>query len=130
MSEPHPAEDSFQAVLSTCAQSEVPDISLTNPCWIPPTTKQIRWQAFLSNAMARVWSFLHAKYKISTAKRLRVSETISLGEKRFVAIVAVGGKEFLIGGGISGMSLLAQLGSTAGLRNDSKPKFGDGGGVL
>jgi flagellar biogenesis protein FliO len=73
---------------------------------------------------------LRAKYKVSTTKRLRVSETISLGEKRFVAIVAVEGREFLIGGGVSGMSLLAQLGSAAGATSDFGQKFGDGGGAL
>ncbi len=61
--------------------------------------------------LARVWAWLHTKYTISTTKRLRVSETISLGEKRFVAIVAVEGREFLIGGGTAGMSLLAPLGT-------------------
>jgi hypothetical protein len=92
--------------------------------------KGISWRGICSDALARAWSFLHAKYKTSTMKRLRVSETISLGEKRFVAIVAVEGREFLIGGGVSGMSLLAQLGSGAGATSDIGQQFGDGGGVL
>jgi flagellar biogenesis protein FliO len=41
---------------------------------------------------------------------LRLSETLPLGEKRFVALVSVEGREFLIGGGASGVSMLAQLG--------------------
>ncbi len=88
------------------------------------------WHEICSNALARAWSFLHAKYKISTAKRLRVSETVSLGEKRFVAIVAVEGREFLIGGGVSGISLLALLGPATGAASDLGSTFGDVGGAL
>ena len=43
------------------------------------------------------------------AKRLRLTETVSLGEKRFVAILQVDGSSFLIGGGSAGVSLLKQL---------------------
>ncbi len=42
-------------------------------------------------------------------KRLYVSETISLGEKRFVAVLHVDGEQFLIGGGGDNLSLLASL---------------------
>jgi flagellar biogenesis protein FliO len=45
----------------------------------------------------------------SNSKRLHVAETISLGEKRFVAVIKVDGREFLVGGGSSNVSLLAQL---------------------
>jgi flagellar biogenesis protein FliO len=60
-----------------------------------------------------MWSWLQAKYTVTATKRLRISETVSLGEKRFVAIVKVEDREFLIGGGTAGMSLLAQLGSVS-----------------
>jgi flagellar biogenesis protein FliO len=56
---------------------------------------------------------MHRKYTLTATKRLRVAETVSLGEKRFVALVSVEGREFLIGGGASGVSLLATLGTTA-----------------
>ena len=42
-------------------------------------------------------------------RRLRLSETLSLGDKRFVAIVEVDGSSFLIGGGSAGVALLKQL---------------------
>lgn len=42
-------------------------------------------------------------------RRLQVSETVQLGEKRFVAILRVDGEQFLIGGGATGVSLLATL---------------------
>jgi hypothetical protein len=72
--------------------------------------------------MVRAWSWLHTKYVQTATKRLRVAETVSLGEKRFVSIVSIEGREFLIGGGTSGVTLLAQLGpaqelATAGMKN-------------
>lgn len=60
--------------------------------------------------LTRAWGWLHARYKATATKRLRVHETVSLGEKRFVALLSVEGREFLIGGGATGVSLLAQLG--------------------
>jgi hypothetical protein len=63
--------------------------------------------------LTRAFSWLQSKYAMSTTKRLRVAETVSLGEKRFVALVSVEGREFLIGSSSSGVSLLAQLGKSA-----------------
>jgi hypothetical protein len=60
--------------------------------------------------LVRAWSWLRTKYVQTATKRLRVAETVSLGEKRFVSIVSIEGREFLIGGGTSGVTLLAQLG--------------------
>jgi hypothetical protein len=65
-----------------------------------------------TSPLVRTWDWIHAKYALSATKRLRVTDTVTLGEKRFVAIVSVEGREFLIGGGTSGISLLANLGST------------------
>lgn len=45
----------------------------------------------------------------SKSKRLHVAESVSLGEKRFVAVIKVDGREFLIGGGATNVVLLAQL---------------------
>lgn len=60
--------------------------------------------------ISRAWSWLQ-KSKFTSTKQLRVAETISLGEKRFVALVDIDGQKFLIGGGASGVSLLTQLGA-------------------
>jgi hypothetical protein len=62
------------------------------------------------NAMTRAFSWLQTKYTMTTAKRLRVSETVSLGEKRFVSLICIDGREFLIGGGATSVSILASLG--------------------
>ncbi len=45
----------------------------------------------------------------SSDRRLRVAETVSLGEKRFVAVVQVDGRHFLLAGGPTNIALLAQL---------------------
>ena len=45
-------------------------------------------------------------------KQLRLVETISLGEKRFAAILYADGRRFLVGGGTAGVSLLAPLDET------------------
>lgn len=44
-----------------------------------------------------------------TPRRLRVVETVSLGEKRFVSILKVDGEQFLIGASTSNVALLAKL---------------------
>jgi hypothetical protein len=73
--------------------------------------------------LLRAWSWLQTKYVQTATKRMRVAETVSLGEKRFVSIVSIEGREFLIGSGASGVTLLAQLSpaqqepSNVGLRN-------------
>jgi flagellar biogenesis protein FliO len=42
-------------------------------------------------------------------RRLRVAETVSFGEKRFVSILQVDGEQFLVGGSPSNVVLLAKL---------------------
>jgi len=55
---------------------------------------------------------------------LRVAETVSLGEKRFVALIRVEESEFLIGGGASSVSLLAQWGTVPGPANALRSESG------
>jgi flagellar biogenesis protein FliO len=68
--------------------------------------------------LSRVWGWLRARQEAhSRGSRLRVAETVSLGEKRFVAVVQVDGRHFLLAGGPTNIVLLAQL--------DAKGSFGD-----
>jgi flagellar biogenesis protein FliO len=67
---------------------------------------------------------MHRKYALGATKRLRVAETVSLGEKRFVALVRVEDCEFLIGGGASGVSLLTQLGTVPGADKALRSELG------
>jgi flagellar biogenesis protein FliO len=69
-----------------------------------------------------VW--LNKKYPLAQAKRMRVAETIPLGEKRFVTLLTIDGREFLIGASTSGVSLLSQWDVAAETPVAVKPRFG------
>lgn len=63
----------------------------------------------LSNA----WDWFRARQGArSNTKRLEVATTVSLGEKRFVAVIKIDGQQFLVGGGATNVALLAQLNSS------------------
>lgn len=105
-----PPGPSFQSALRDCAQMQLGSwspvryvVSLFHSSESPSKPTGL-------SKLAHAWEWMHAKYTLSATKRLRVSETVTLGEKRFVAIVSVEGREFLIGGGTAGISLLAHLG--------------------
>jgi flagellar biogenesis protein FliO len=60
--------------------------------------------------LSRAWGWLQSRQVArSNTRRLRVAETVSLGEKRFVAVVQVDGRHFLLAGGPTNIVLLAQL---------------------
>lgn len=60
--------------------------------------------------LAQAWNWLQARQKARLAARsLQVEENVSLGQKRFVAVVKVGDQRFLLGGGGNDVSLLACL---------------------
>jgi hypothetical protein len=61
---------------------------------------------FLSGGVHWVWK---ARLAHTGAKRMRVVETVTLGEKRFAAVLQVDGMQFLIGGGAGTVALLTTL---------------------
>ncbi len=64
------------------------------------------------------WRWIQLRRQVQLAsKRLCVCETVSLGEKRFVAIVKADGQCFLVGGGGSSVGLLAPLSSQSEFGN-------------
>jgi len=67
----------------------------------------------------RTWSALQWIMQRARAqharKNLRVCENVSLGDKRFVAVVQVDEERFLIGGSSSAVSLLARLPEAKGM---------------
>jgi Flagellar biosynthesis protein, FliO len=67
----------------------------------------------LTRSVSQLWIWIKER-QVSRCgtKRLQVSESVSLGDKRFVAVIEVDGLQFLIGGGPSNISMLAQLNST------------------
>lgn len=50
-----------------------------------------------------------ALVKARTVKRMRVVENVSLGDRRFVALVRVDEREFLIGTSAAGVAMLSEL---------------------
>ncbi|MGA2570207.1 MAG: flagellar biosynthetic protein FliO [Terracidiphilus sp.] len=65
--------------------------------------------------MTRALSWLRGE--VPAPKRLRLAEAVSLGEKRFVAIIHAEGHKYLVGGGSSGVVLLTELNEPAKPRN-------------
>jgi hypothetical protein len=125
------APSSFHAVLRSYAKDQVrlsPQAQARQP---RPESNISPWigltQKGLLGALVRGWSWLNSKYKTSAAKRLRLSEVVQLGDKRFVALVKVEDREFLIGGGASGLSLLSPLEAAGGTVEMRKRGIGSGG---
>ena len=61
-----------------------------------------------------IWNWISSLWRqagtLKKGRRLRLSESLSLGEKRFVAVVEFETQKFLIGGGAQSVNLLARLG--------------------
>lgn len=80
-------------------------------------TRQVAPPEFLSNLgsvrssglLGRMFSWLRSRVNTANTRELRLAETVQLGDKRFVAIIHVEGRRFLIGGGTGGVNLLTQL---------------------
>ncbi len=75
--------------------------------------RAIPQSALILDAIAKIrmaWRWVERKRAMQlTSRRLRVAETISLGDKRFVSILQVDGAQFLIGGSATSVQLLACL---------------------
>ncbi len=66
--------------------------------------------ATLESFARHIWAWLKDKRALQLrSKRLTVTETVSLGDKRFVSIVKVDDRHFLIGGSTSSIALLTDL---------------------
>jgi flagellar biogenesis protein FliO len=71
-------------------------------------------QGSLRTTVARMFGILASRVhkgfeRRRSARRLRLSETLSLGEKRFLAVVQFQQQEFLVGGTGTSIALLARL---------------------
>jgi hypothetical protein len=127
---PEPERNSFHALLRDTAKRHDGVISKERPAestirpWLDMAPRGPL------SGLARVWSWLHSKYTKSAGKRLRLSEVVSLGDKRFVALVKVEDREFLVGGAASGLSLLAQLEKAPEPAHGRKRGTGAGGHSL
>ncbi len=65
----------------------------------------VAWAVALKNS----WQWVQRAVKPRKARRLRVCETLSLGERRFLAVIEFDRQEFLVGGSGNSLSLLARL---------------------
>lgn len=106
-----PAEASFLSEL--IASAEKHSAATEHPCAVAAPARRGYPLPLGAELLLRAWKWLQRSRSFSAAKQLRVSDTVSLGEKRFVAVVHVEGRRFLIGGGASGVSLLTPLDTAA-----------------
>jgi flagellar biogenesis protein FliO len=60
-------------------------------------------------ALKTTWQWVRRAVKPRKVRRLRVCETLSLGERRFLAIIEFERQEFLVGGSGNSLELLARL---------------------
>jgi hypothetical protein len=120
---PLPAGASFHALLTDYAEDWVVHES-PREAVLPTRAITRQLQRPDPGMIQRAWTWLHRKYALSATKRLRIAETVSLGEKRFVALLRVEGSEYLIGGGAAGVSLLAQLGTARETADAGRPELG------
>jgi len=56
-----------------------------------------------------LWRWVRSAVKPRKVKRLRVCETLSLGDRRFLAVIEFDRQEFLLAGSGNSLSLLARL---------------------
>lgn len=100
------------------AMTQAPDLGVIS---VEPSISRRPWGSYgLGKAFAIIsrWVHLqsHALLTRRASRRLTVSETVSLGEKRFVSILCVDGEQFLVGGSSSNIVLLAKLEKDFGVR--------------
>jgi flagellar biogenesis protein FliO len=60
-------------------------------------------------ALKNLWQWVRRAVRSRKARRLRVCETLSLGERRFLAVIEFDRQEFLVGGSGNSLELLARL---------------------
>ena len=60
-------------------------------------------------AVKTLWQGVRRAVKSRKGRRLRVCETLSLGERRFLAVIEFDRQEFLVGGSGNSLELLARL---------------------
>jgi flagellar biogenesis protein FliO len=78
-------------------ESSIPSQAIAAP--------ETQWLATLKN----VWQWSRRAVSARKPRRLRVCETLSLGERRFLAVIEFDRQEFLVGGTGSSLELLARL---------------------
>jgi flagellar biogenesis protein FliO len=77
---------------------------------ISPITASLKPFQNSAGLLSGAWRWIRSRQASrANSRRLQVAATVSLGEKRFLAVIQVDGLQFLIGGGATSVALLAQL---------------------
>jgi flagellar biogenesis protein FliO len=66
----------------------------------------------VASGWQRLWRALPALRVRKAPRRLRLCESLSLGEKRIVAVIEFESQQFLVGGSAHSVNLLARLGES------------------
>jgi flagellar biogenesis protein FliO len=72
--------------------------------------------------LKNLWQWTLRSTKVRKNRRLRVCETLSLGERRFVAVIEFDRQEFLVGGTGNSLELLARLRDGAMVTENTLPR--------
>lgn len=83
-------------------------------------TSMERW---LGTVGAQLKRFLRGAVCRHRERSLRLCETLSLGDKRFLAVVQVNQEHFLVGGAGNSIALLTHLPSYSAPRTEALPDF-------
>ena len=78
------------------------EVDAASPATSPPGAA---WVAALKN----IGQWARRAVTARKARRLRVCETLSLGDRRFLAVIEFDRQEFLVGGSGNSLELLARL---------------------
>ena len=73
-------------------------------------------------ALKNLWQRVRRAVKPRKVRRLRVCETLSLGERRFLAVIEFDHQEFLVGGSGNSLELLARLHEGTVIAEPSLPR--------
>jgi flagellar biogenesis protein FliO len=73
-------------------------------------------------ALKNLWQGVRRAVKSRKTRRLRVCETLSLGERRFLAVIEFDRQEFLVGGSGNSLALLARLHQGMVITEPSPPR--------
>lgn len=96
------------------------DKGLTNQAVLAVTEPSQNWNDRIGALLGTArWAILRAVQTASCGmrarrktKRLELCDTVSLGDKRFIAVIQFEGERFLVGGAAQSVSMLARLSSS------------------
>ena len=115
--EPHPAPASVPVTFPLAlVEQPVPDGTGPLTIFEVPLPKA-RTSSLLGRLKPLLQRLGGMQLMAGKSRRMRVSETVNLGEKRFVSLVEIDGVSLLIGGGSGSVQLLRQLNEDAAPRS-------------